>query len=111
MTGSPEYDEAAAYVANHFEEIGLESGGEDGSWFQAVPMLARQIDVSSALVTFHQDGEEKTQRWKQDFVMGGDVVRDETDITAEVVFVGFGIHAPDMNYSDYDGVDVEGKIV
>jgi hypothetical protein len=111
MTGSPEYDEAAAYVANHFEEIGLESGGEDGSWFQAVPMLARQIDVSSALVTFHQDGEEKSQRWKQDFVMGGDVVRDETDITAEVVFVGFGIHAPDMNYSDYDGVDVEGKIV
>ena len=111
MTGTPEYDEAAAYVAKHFEEIGLESGGEDGSWFQAVPMLARRIDVSSALVTFHQDGEEKSQRWQQDFVMGGDVVRDETEITAEVVFVGFGIHAPDMNYSDYDDIDVEGKIV
>jgi len=111
MTGTPEYDEAAAYVAKHFEEIGLESGGEDGSWFQAVPMLARRIDVSSALVTFHQDGEENAQRWQQDFVMGGDVVRDETEITAEVVFVGFGIHAPDMNYSDYDDIDVEGKIV
>lgn len=57
MTGTPEYDEAAAYVAKHFAEIGLETGGEDGSWFQAVPMLARQIDVDSALVTFHQDGE------------------------------------------------------
>lgn len=111
MTGTPEYDEAAAYVAKHFAEIGLETGGEDGSWFQAVPMLARQIDVDSALVTFHQDGEETSQRWKQDFVMGGDIVRDETEITAEVVFAGFGIHAPDMNYSDYDGVDVEGKIV
>jgi hypothetical protein len=111
MTGTPEYDEAAAYVAQHFAEIGLEAGGEDGSWFQAVPMLARRIDVDSATVVFHQDGVEKAQRWKEDFVMGGDVVRPETDITAEVVFVGFGIHAPDMSYSDYDGIDVDGKIV
>jgi hypothetical protein len=111
MTGTPEFDEAAAYVAKHFEDIGLEAGGEDGSWFQAVPMLARRIDVDSATVTFHQDGEEKAQRWKEDFVMGGDVVRDETNVTAEVVFVGFGIHAPEMGYSDYDGIDVEGKIL
>jgi len=111
MTGTPEYDEAAAYVARQFETIGLERGGEDGSWFQAVPMLARRIDVDSASVVFHQDGVEKAQRWKEDFVMGGDVVRDESSITAEVIFVGFGIHAPDMGYSDYDGIDVEGKIV
>ena len=111
MTGSPEYDEAAAYVAKHFEQIGLEAGGEDGSWFQAVPMLARKIETDSATVVFHQDGQEKSQRWKEDFVMGGDVVRGETNISAEVVFVGFGIHAPDMGYSDYDGIDVEGKIV
>jgi hypothetical protein len=111
MTGSAEYDEAAAYVAKRFEEIGLQAGGEDGSWFQAVPMLARRIDVDSASVVFHQDGEEKSQRWKEDFVMGGDVVRNETNISAEVVYVGFGIHAPDMNYSDYDGIDVKGKIV
>lgn len=111
MTGTPAYDEAAAYVAKHFDEIGLEAGGEDGSWFQAVPLLARRIDVDSALVVFHQDGEEKSQRWKDDFVMGGDVVRDATAITAEVVFVGFGIHAPDMDYTDYDDIDVKGKIV
>lgn len=111
MTGSAEYDKAAAYVARHFEDIGLEAGGEDGSWFQAVPMLTRRIHVDSASVVFHQDGVEMTQRWKEDFVMGGDVVRPVTNITAEVVFVGFGIDAPEMNYSDYDGVDVNGKIV
>ena len=111
MTGNPEYDESAAYIARQFEEIGLEAGGEDGSWFQAVPMLSRRIDVESATVVFHQDGEQKAQRWKEDFVMGGDVVRPETNVTAEVVFAGFGIHAPDMNYSDYDGIDVDGKIV
>lgn len=110
MTGTPEYDKAAAYVAGRFEEFGLEPGGADG-WYQQVPMMARRIDVDSAKFVFHQDGVEKAQRWKQDFVMVGDVVRPETEITAEVVFVGFGIHAPEMNYSDYDGIDVEGKIV
>jgi hypothetical protein len=110
MTGTPEYDEAAAYVVGHFEEIGLEPGGDDG-WYQQVPMLARRINVDSAKFVFHQDDVEKAQRWKEDFVMSGDTVRSETEITAEVVFVGFGVHAPDMNYSDYDGIDVEGKIV
>ena len=110
MTGTPEYDEAAAYVAGHFEEIGLEPGGDDG-WYQQVPMLARRIDVDSAKFVFHQDDVEKAQRWKEDFVMGGDIARPETNITAEVVFVGFGIHAPGMNYSDYEGIDVEGRIV
>ena len=110
MTGTAEYDEAAAYVARHFEEIGLEPGGDDG-WYHQVPMLARRIDVDSAKFVFHQDDVEKAQRWQEDFVMGGDIVRPETEITAEVVYVGFGVHAPDMNYSDYDGIDVEGKIV
>jgi len=110
MTGTPEYDEAAAYVAGHFAEIGLEQAGDDG-WYQAVPMLARRIDVDSAKVVFHQDGVENEQTWKEGFVMGGDTVRAETNITAEVVFVGFGIHAPEMNYSDYEGIDVEGKIL
>ena len=110
MTGTPEYDEAAAYVAGHFESIGLEPGGDDG-WYQQVPMLARRINVDSAKFVFHQDEVEKAQRWKEDFVMGGDTARPETNITAEVVFVGFGIHAPDMNYSDYDGIDVTGKII
>jgi hypothetical protein len=111
MTGTPEYDEAAKYVARQFEAIGLEPGGEDGGWFQPVPMLANRIDVDSAAVVLHEEDGEQVQRWKEDFVMGGDAVRAETEIRAEVVFVGFGIHAPDMNYSDYEGIDVEDKII
>ena len=52
MTGTPQYDEAAAYVAERFAEIGLEPGGDDG-WYQQVPMLARRIDVDSAKFVFH----------------------------------------------------------
>ncbi len=110
MTGTPEYDESAAYVAGHFEEIGLEPAGNDG-WYQRVPMLANRIDVDSATLTYHKDSGDGAMRWKEDFVMSGDTVRPETEIRAEVVFAGFGIHAPEMGYSDYEGVDVNGKVV
>lgn len=110
MTGTPEYDESAAYVAGHFEDIGLEPAGDDG-WYQQVPMLANRIDVGSATLTYHKDSGDGTMRWKEDFVMSGDAVRPETEIRAEVVFAGFGIHAPEMGYSDYEGVDVKGKVI
>ncbi|MDH5311297.1 MAG: M28 family peptidase, partial [Gammaproteobacteria bacterium] len=110
MTGTAAYDEAAAYVAGHFEAIGLEPAGDDG-WYQQVPMLARRIDVDSAAVVYHQDGGDNRLRWKEDFVMDGDGARPETEIRSEVVFAGFGIHAPDLGYSDYEGVDVDGKVL
>ncbi len=110
MSGEPGYDEAAEYVAARFEALGLEPGGRDG-WFQPVPLLTRRLDIESAAVTVHGDLGDGDLEWKKDFVMGGDPVRDETSVRAEVVYAGFGVHAPELGYSDYDGVDVEGKIV
>ena len=91
MTGTVAYDETAAYVARHFDEFGLAPGGDDGGWYQQVPMLANRIDVESASVVYHQDTGDGSLTWKEDFVMAGDSVRPETQIRAEVVFVGFGI--------------------
>lgn len=110
MTGTDSYDEAAAYVAEQFAALGLEPAGEDG-WFQDVPLTANRLDTSRAAVTLHKDDGDSALVWKDDFVMSGDNVRGESSVTADVVFVGFGVHAPDMNYSDYDGIDVSGKIV
>ncbi len=110
MTGTPQYDEAAAYVARQFAEIGLEAAGDDG-WYQQVPMLANRIEVDSATVVYHQDTGDGSLRWQEDFVMRGDAIRSQTEIRAEVVFAGFGIHAPELDYSDYQGVDVSGKVV
>ena len=111
MTGTQEYNDSADYVAALFAEHGLEPGGEDGTWFQQVPLTARRIDIESATVTMHKDGEDNGLTWKEDFVMGGDAVRSETSVKAEVVYAGYGIHAPEVGYSDYDGIDVAGKIV
>lgn len=110
MSGEPGYDMAARYVAEQFASLGLEQGGIN-SWFQNVPLLASRIDIESAAVTVHSDLGDAELAWKEDFVMAGDPVRDETEVRAEVVYAGFGVHAPEIGYSDYDGIDVSGKIV
>ncbi len=110
MSGEPGYDAAAEYVAEQFEALGLQPGGING-WYQNVPLLQRRIDVEGAAVTVHSDLGEAELAWKDDFVMGGDRVRDNTTVRAEVVYAGFGVHAPELGYSDYDGIDVRGKIV
>ena len=110
MTGTPGYDEAADYVAAQFEALGLEPAGDD-DWYQHVPLLANRIDVEQSGVIFHQDSGDNGLRWKEDYVMGGDKARPTTTVRAEVVYAGFGVHAPEAGYSDYDGVDVTGKIV
>lgn len=110
MTGTPAYDAAAGYVARQFAELGLQPAGEDG-WYQHVALSANRIDKEKVSVSFHKDDGEEELRWKEDFVMSGDAVRDELSVTADVVYVGFGVHAPEMGYSDYEGIDVNGKIV
>jgi hypothetical protein len=110
MTGTAAYDEAAAYVAGQFSALGLEPAGEDG-WFQNVPLTANRIDVERVVVTVHKEVGNSELAWKDDFVMSGDAARETSTITAPVVFVGYGVHAPDIRYSDYDGIDVRGKIV
>jgi hypothetical protein len=110
MAGERGYDEAAQYVADRFAELGLEPGGEDG-WFQPVPLISYRIDQESTTLITHRDGKDTALQYKEHFTMGGDKVREENMVRAEVVYVGFGVHAPELGYSDYDGVDVEGKIV
>ena len=110
MAGERGYDEAAQYVADRVAEMGLTPGGDDG-WYQQVPLISYRIDEESTTLIAHRDGEDTELQYKEHFVMGGDKVREETSVRAEVVYVGFGVHAPEVGYSDYDGIDVEGKIV
>jgi hypothetical protein len=110
MAGEKGHNDAARYVADRFAEMGLEPGGDDG-WFQQVPLISYRIDEESTTLIAHRDGEDTALQYKEDFTMGGDAVREETLLRAEVVYVGFGVHAPELGYSDYEGVDVDGKIV
>lgn len=110
LIGSPGHEAAAKYVADQFEEIGLQPGGDDG-WFQHVPIVAAAIDVEHSGVILHKNSGDVELAWIKDVVVFPDAIRGESQVRAEVVFVGFGIHAPELGYSDYEGIDVEGKIV
>jgi len=110
MTGSRGYDEAAQYVVEQFTAIGLEPAGTDG-WMQHVPLITAMLDPDNSGVTLHKGAGDVELVWKENLIVYADRLRPENRVRAEVVFVGFGVHAPELGYSDYDGIDVSGKIV
>ena len=110
LAGEPGYDLAAEYVANQFAAVGLEPGGDDG-WYQQVPLVAYQIDTESNTFIAHRDEGDVVYEYREDFAASADMVRTENSIRAEVVYVGFGVHAPEHGYSDFENVDIDGKIV
>jgi hypothetical protein len=110
LTGEPGHELAARYVAEQFAALGLEPGGSEG-WYQPVPLQSYLVDTENLSITLHRDSGDAELVYRDDFALSGDKVRKETTVTAELVYVGFGIHAPDYGYSDYEGIDVEGKIV
>lgn len=109
--GSPEFDIAAQYVAAQFYAAGLRPGGEDGGYLQKVPLLAYKLADKGNFVWTPAVGQPQTLASGQDFAASPNAARTETSLAAPIVFVGYGIVAPDYKRDDYKGVDVKGKIV
>ena len=110
MTGEAGYDHAAAYVAEQFESMGLEAAGSDG-WFQPVALRSYKANEASAKFVLHGAQGDEALVYRDDFSVSADPVAASTSVRGEVVYVGYGVHAPKLGYSDYDGIDVSGKIV
>lgn len=108
--GEPGYADAAQYVADVFAALGLEPAGDDG-WFQQVELRSYKIDTDGVRFVIHRGDADIELEYREQFGMFGDPVRSTSSVRAEVVYVGHGVHAPEYDYSDYDGIDVEGKIV
>ncbi|KQM97673.1 M20/M25/M40 family metallo-hydrolase [Sphingomonas sp. Leaf25] len=105
--GTPEYDRAAAYVADQFRAAGLQPAGDDGGYLQKVPLAAlvpagegRLTAPGRPALTFGTDYITPTSFREADFRRGG-----------EVVFVGRGVVDATHGLDDYAGLDVRGKIV
>lgn len=103
--GTPELDEAADYITTQFHALGLRPKGEDGTYFQTFPITTGAEFGPSNDIRI--DG--RKLQIKEDFVP----VPFSTTGTFEgpVVFVGYGITAPEYHYDDYAGIDVDGKAV
>ena len=99
-----------AYLEKHLKDVGLEPVNE-GSYFQAVPMVEITGDPDTSL-TLKKDGQTINFRLGKDFVTETEQLSEVNRLDeAEVVFCGFGIVAPEYNWNDYEGLDVEGKLV
>jgi hypothetical protein len=109
--GTRGYQLAARYVASQFEALGLQPAGDKGGWTQTLD-LRRSVQVEDGCsFTLSQGDRDVPLEYGVDYIMRGDANHTETDIDAPVVFVGYGVSAPDMDYDDFAGVDVKGKIL
>jgi hypothetical protein len=110
-TGARGYDIAAAFVATRFEGLGLAPAGDDGSYFQTVPLRSLRVDPSGSSFSLLRGGRERSLQLRQDALLSGNAGVADSVIEAPVVFVGYGVTAPESGYDDYKRVDVKGKIV
>lgn len=110
-TGTRGYNLAASYLAAQFAALGLEPAGSDGSYFQPVPLLHAQAIEGESSVRLLRSGQEEVLELGRDALVMPNYSREASSITAPVVFVGFGVMAPELKHDDYAGVDVTGKIV
>jgi hypothetical protein len=109
--GTPGYGVAAAYVASVYQTLGLEPAGADGGWYQPYRLVEARLVPDSGRIVVNRDGRSDALAYEQDFLMGGDYLREESEITAPVTVVGFGVTAPELEHDDYADVDVHGRIV
>ncbi len=102
-------DLAADYIAKQFEANGLKPAGDDGSYFQKVPMVGVKTLPQTAF-SFERDGESVPLKLLDDFVTNNESQTEIADFDAPIVFVGFGIVAPEYQWNDYKNVDLKGKV-
>lgn len=107
--GTPGEDKTVAYLVSEFQKIGLQPGNPDGSFLQNAPLVGI---TSKPTLSFTLDGATLEMENVNDFVAVSTHVKERVAAKdTDVVFVGYGIVAPEFDWDDYKGVDVRGKTV
>ncbi len=112
LTGTEEYNACAEWVASLLKKWGIAPAGDKGSYLQAFPNPYTLVfkDCEAYLhLPVNKDAVKKYYRYEDEFIPGG--TSGSGEVTAEVIFVGYGITAPEIGYDDYAGINVKGKIV
>ena len=113
LTGDIGFKKAADYAADLFKQWGLEPFGDNGTYFQAFDHPYVEVKHGGHFklyVPIGNDWIEKTYDYPDNYMAGG--TSDNGEISKlDLVYVGYGITAPELGYDDYKGIDVKGKIV
>ena len=109
FSGSEGAKVAAEFIADRFRELGLKPVGENGSYFQHFSFIARVHPGPGNSLAFELPGETRAGKVEEEFRPLS--FSSSGSGSGEVAFAGYGIHAPDLTYDDYAGLDVKGKVV
>ncbi|HTK30032.1 MAG TPA: M28 family peptidase [Vicinamibacterales bacterium] len=106
--GTAGEERTVAYLIDQFKKAGARPGNSDGTYVQKVPLVG--ITPQPAPLVLKKGAERRTLKWKDDVVAWTKHVAPKASIdNSELVFVGYGVIAPEFNWDDYKGVDVSGK--
>lgn len=111
-TGARGGELAAKYIAAQLEAVGAKGAGENGSFFQPVSLVGVKADPGTVLTVSGATGNESF-KFADDFVAFTGAQTESVDVDADLVFVGYGINAPEQKWNDYKGADTDyrGKIL
>ncbi len=110
-TGQRGGDIAAEYIATQFWLDGLKPAGENGTFFQNVPMVGVTAAPETSFEFVPRRGEAMQLKPMDDYVATDATAHPSDDIDSEIVYVGYGIEAPEYQWEDYKGTDVRGKVL
>jgi len=110
-TGARGGDIAAEYIATQFALYGLKPAGDNGTFMQKVAMVGIATLDSSTFALVPDRGAPINLRNRTDFVAMDETTNAEADLDAPIVWMGYGIDAPEFNWDDYKDADVKGKVL
>jgi len=110
-TGQRGGDIAAEYMATQFAEYGLKPAGDAGSFVQRVPLVGITTLPETQFSLLPKQGAAMKLKPLDEYVAYDQTQQAQTDVDAEIVYVGYGIEAPEYNWDDYKGADVRGKVL
>src|SRR5258708_18130389 len=109
-TGQRGGDVAADYIGKQFASYGLKPAGDNGTFFQEVPMVGVKTLPETTFTFVEANGKSFEAKNLTEFVTNNESQTETADIDAPIVFVGYGIKAAEYQWDDYKDVDLHGKV-
>src|SRR5262249_7953504 len=101
---------AAQYLGDQLKSYGLTPAGDNGTVFQDVPMVGVKTLPATKFELVPEKGKPLVLKYLDEFVANNETQTEKADIDAPIVFVGFGIDAPEYDWHDYKDADLKGKV-
>lgn len=110
--GTESGERSAQWIADELARVGVQPGGVDGTWYQPVPLIEAILDEEASSLDISINGEPMGLMMARDVVYWTENPEEHVAIAdSDLVFVGYGVVAPEYGWNDYEGIDVTGKTV